>query len=166
MTESRIDLITPKALLERVQAFKQDGWRLVQIGATRRPDEVELTYSFDLNSRLANLRLLLPAVDAKVPSISSIFWCAFLYENEIHDLFNVAVEGIAVDFKGNLYQTRVKFPFGTAKAAAVPKVVPAAAPVGMAVTTGVIPSPLGLDPIMSSGRMGNKTVPQSAPVSA
>jgi hypothetical protein len=30
-------------------------------------------------------------------------------------LFNVRVEGMTVDFKGNLYKTSVKFPFNSIK---------------------------------------------------
>jgi ech hydrogenase subunit D len=96
--------------------MRKEGYRLVQIGATRLPEHVELTYSFDRDLRLANLRLQVPAAEARVPSISSIYWCAFLYENEMHDLFNVQVEGMAVDFHGHLYETAVKFPFGSTKA--------------------------------------------------
>jgi ech hydrogenase subunit D len=39
-----------------------------------------------------------------------------LYENEIHDLFGVPVDGLAIDFKGNFYKTAVKFPLGSTKA--------------------------------------------------
>jgi ech hydrogenase subunit D len=51
-----------------------------------------------------------------VPSISSIYSCAFLYENEMHDLFELQVDGMVVDFKGNLYKTAMKYPFGSTKA--------------------------------------------------
>ncbi len=110
--------------------MRKQGYRLVQIGATRLPEHVELTYSFDRDSRLANLRFQVPAAGARVPSISSIYWCAFLYENELHDLFNIQVDGMAVDFHGLLYETTVKFPFGSTKAAAVkpPPSVPSAPP--------------------------------------
>ncbi|HWQ93754.1 MAG TPA: NADH-quinone oxidoreductase subunit C [Clostridia bacterium] len=111
--------VTAAALVEQTRGLKQAGWRLVQISATRLPEGVELTYSFDLESRLSNLRLLAAATD-QVPSISSVFWCAVLYENEIHDLFGLQIEGIAVDFKGNLYQTTVKHPFGSTQAPAQP----------------------------------------------
>ncbi len=127
--EKNIESITVDQLRDKVRALREQGQRLVQISATRLPDEVELTYSFDLNDRLTNLRLMLPGVDTVLPSISPIYGCAFLYENEIHDLFNVKVEGLTVDFKGNFYKTRVKFPFGSTKA---PCAKPAAAP---AVTT-------------------------------
>ena len=42
--------------------------------------------------------------DAVVPSISDLFLAAFVFENEIHDLFGVTVEGIAIDFEGSFYQ--------------------------------------------------------------
>jgi len=117
--EQTFEPITIEALVGKVRALREQGHRLVQIGATRLPDQIELTYSFDLESRLTNLRLHVPAVEARIPSISSVYWCAFLYENEMHDLFNLQVDGMAVDFQGNFYRTTVKFPFGTTKAPVV-----------------------------------------------
>jgi ech hydrogenase subunit D len=122
-----LQTIPVEALLERVGKLRKQGYRLVQIGATRLPEHVELTYSFDLESRLVNLRFQVLAEGARLPSITSIYWCAFLYENELHDLFNVQVDGMAVDFHGHLYETTVKFPFGSTKAPAA-KPAPATAP--------------------------------------
>jgi ech hydrogenase subunit D len=126
--EQTFEIITAEVLLDRVQALRQAGYRLVQIGATRLPEQVELTYSFDRDGRLANLRLQVPATAPRLPSISPIYWCAFLYENELHDLFGLQVDNLAVDFHGNLYKTTVKFPFGSTKppvAKAQPKAAPA-----------------------------------------
>ncbi len=109
------DVIAVDTLLERARALREQGFRLVQISATQLPDQVELTYSFDRDSRLTNLRLNLPN-GARLPSISGVFGCAVLYENEVHDLFGVPVDGLAIDFKGNFYKTAVKFPFGSTKA--------------------------------------------------
>jgi ech hydrogenase subunit D len=109
------ELITRERLIEVVNAMRQREFRLVQISATRLPNELELTYSFDRDGALLNLRVLIPANEARVPSISSVYWCAFLYENELHDLFSLQVEGMAVDFQGHLYQTAVPFPFGSTK---------------------------------------------------
>jgi ech hydrogenase subunit D len=36
---------------------------------------------------------------------------AFLYENEIHDLFGVTIRHIAVDYLGTLYRTALMTPF-------------------------------------------------------
>jgi ech hydrogenase subunit D len=115
MSQEQIELITIDALLEKVRAKKAQDCRLVQISATHLPGQIELTYSFDLNSQLSNLRLLLAGEAPHLPSISSIYLCAVLYENEIHDLFGVQVEGMAIDFKGKFYRTAIKYPFATAK---------------------------------------------------
>jgi ech hydrogenase subunit D len=117
MSQEQIEIITVDTLRDKVRVKHEQRHRLVQISATRLPDQVELTYSFDLDSRLTNLRLFLPGVDTCVPSISSIYGCAILYENEIHDLFNVKVDGLTVDFHGNFYKMAVKFPFGSTKVA-------------------------------------------------
>jgi ech hydrogenase subunit D len=99
--EQTLEVITLASLLERVRAMRQRNARLVQICATALPDQFELTYSF--------------GGDARVPSIHAIYGCAFLYENEMHDLFHIMVEGMAVDFHGNLYNTAVKYAFGETK---------------------------------------------------
>jgi ech hydrogenase subunit D len=119
--EQTFEVIPTDALLDKVSSLRKEGYRLVQIGATRLPESVELTYSFDREHRLVNLRLQVSATEARVPSITSIYWAAFLYENELHDLFNVQVDGMAVDFHGHLYETAVKFPFGSTKAPVAPK---------------------------------------------
>lgn len=112
MNENPIEIIPVGALRGRAQALRDQGCRLVQISATRLPDQVELTYSFDLGLALSNLRINLAGPEPRLPSISGIFGCAVLYENEIHDLFGVPVDDLALDFKGNFYKTAVKFPFG------------------------------------------------------
>ena len=115
MSQEQIEIITLETLADKVKAKHEQGHRLVQISATQLPGAIELTYSFDLDSRLTNLRLSLPGEKPHLPSVSSIYLCAVLYENEIHDLFGVQVDGLAIDFKGNFYKTSVKFPFATAK---------------------------------------------------
>jgi ech hydrogenase subunit D len=137
MSQEQIELITVDALLDKVRAKRDQGCRLVQVSATRLPDQVELTYSFDLNCQLTNLRLSLPGDAPRLPSISSIYFCAILYENEIHDLFNVRVDGIAVDFKGNFYKTAIPFPFGSAS---VPCASAAAAPPPAAASCATAPA--------------------------
>jgi len=135
MSQEQIEIITVETLPDKVKAMKAQGRRLVQISATRLADTIELTYSFDLDSQLANLRLSLPADKPQLPSISSIYLCSVLYENEIHDLFGVQVDGMAIDFKGNFYKTAVKFPFAGAPAApAAAKAAPAPAAAAPAAT--------------------------------
>ena len=139
-TEQSFELIPTEALLDKAGGMRKNGYRLVQIGVTRLPDKVELTYSFDLNHQLANLRLHLPATDARIPSITSIYWGAFLYENELHDLFSIRVDGMAVDFHGHLYETAVKFPFGSTKPPEVRPTVERAVPSASSATSTGAPA--------------------------
>lgn len=107
-----IETILLEALRDRVAARRGEGCRLVQVSATRVGSQVELTYSFDLAGRLDHLRVVLPGPEAVLPSITGIYGCAVLYENEIKDLFGVTVDGLSLDFHGNFYRTRVPRPFG------------------------------------------------------
>ena len=128
--EQPITIISPETLLERVKEMRDQGWRLVHIGTTPLKEILEITYSFDKEGKFENLRLQIPGEGACLPSVSGIFWCAFIYENEMHDLFNIQVDGIAIDFKGKFYKTAVKFPFAckTPDTAPAPAVVSASQP--------------------------------------
>lgn len=97
-------------LLNRVAELYSAGYRLAQIGCTAL-ENLEINYSFDKNYEFINLRLVVPKDSAKIPSITEIYWSAFIYENELHDLFGIKVKDMAVDYKGNFYQTAVKTPF-------------------------------------------------------
>ncbi len=98
-------------LVSRIAELRDSGYRLAQIGCTTLED-FELTYSFDRDYRFMSLKLIVPREGAEIPTISGIYWNAFIYENEIHDLFGIKIKNIAVDYKGNFYHTAVKFPFG------------------------------------------------------
>jgi len=91
--------------------MRADGARLVQICCTKLPDKLEINYSFDKNFAFTNLRISLPDTSVRIPSITKIYLAAFHYENEIHDLFGVEVEGNVVDYKGNFYRTAIKSAF-------------------------------------------------------
>lgn len=80
-------------------------------GQAREPEKrLELIYSFDKSYELIHLRMSVAPGD-HVPSISAIYDMAFLYENEIHDLFGLVVDGISLDFKGTFYQKQAARPF-------------------------------------------------------
>ena len=118
MTEKQpVIAVTPDTLVAEVKSRREQGWRLVQIGATRLDELVELNYSFDRDSVFENLRVRLPAAAPRLPSVSGVYWCAFLYENELHDLFGIAFDGLVLDFKGALYTTAVPAPFAGRPAA-------------------------------------------------
>ena len=87
-----------------------EGFRLVQIGCSTLQNGYEINYSFDKEYRFKNLRITV-APGEEIPSISAVYSNAFLYENEIHDLFGVVVKNINIDYAGTLYRTAVKTPF-------------------------------------------------------
>jgi len=97
-------------LVGMVAQLYAEGYRLVQIGCTTLPGAYELNYSFDKDYRFKNLRIT-AAPGEEVPSISVIYPNAFLYENEIHDLFGVVIKNINIDYRGTLYRTAIKVPF-------------------------------------------------------
>jgi ech hydrogenase subunit D len=109
----RID-IEAEELLKRVENMKENGFRLVQISCTRLDEIFELNYSFDKDYDFINIKFTITA-EAEIPSISFIYQPAFLYENEIHDLFGIKINNISIDYNGGLYKMAVKTPFGCNK---------------------------------------------------
>jgi len=107
-----------EAFLARVGEYQKDGWRLAIINTTSiLPAEGMEEGAFDVSwsfakddGRLEHLReRVLPGEE--VPSISASFGAAFLYENEMRELFGVNVTGITPDLKGQLYKTSSIVPF-------------------------------------------------------
>ena len=109
--QSTLEPIDRAAVKARAAGFKAEGFRLVQISCVRLESGFEITYSFDKATALKNLRIVLPVGDATVASITDSYFCAFTYENELKDLFGIAVDGLALDFKGNFYRKAQAAPF-------------------------------------------------------
>lgn len=110
MSDNKTIEITPENLVEEALKIKKDDYRLVQICATRTEQGFELLYSFGKEYDLLCLRMNLTE-GTDIVSISEIFPPAFLYENEIHDLFGVQINLISIDYKGNMYRIEKKTPF-------------------------------------------------------
>jgi len=106
--EQKLMNIEIKDLLSQIGDYYRSGHRLVQIGCTKLPECLEINYSLDKDYSFTNFKIKLEDLDLEVPSVSKIYWGAFLYENEIHDLFGVKFKDMAVDYQGNFYRTSVK----------------------------------------------------------
>jgi len=102
--------IEKDALLGAVSDLFAQGYRMVQIGCTTLENAYELNYSFDKDYLFKNLRITAKPED-EIQSISVIYPNAFLYENEVHDLFGIKIKNMSVDYKGTLYRTAIKTPF-------------------------------------------------------
>lgn len=100
------DIITiePNEIVEKASELHKKGYRLATITCENENGILELTYHFDLNYELYNIRFHANVTD-KIKSISKVFPAAFLMENEIQDLYGNSFEGLIVDYKGKLYLT-------------------------------------------------------------
>lgn len=102
--------VNPESVIDEAQKLKFAGYHLIQQCATRIPDAYELIYTFGKELEMKNLKIVLPQ-DKEISSITSIFPCAFIYENEMHDLFGVDIKMINIDYEGKLYRTAIETPF-------------------------------------------------------
>ena len=100
-----------KSLTEESKSRKDQGWRYVQTLAVKVDDGVDLIYSFMKDGQLDNLKICSIKEADVVHSITDNFIEAFVWENEIHDLFNITFKDIAIDFGGSFYNVAVDAPF-------------------------------------------------------
>ena len=91
-------------LLTRVQTLKHEGMRFIQLCAEFPEDGIDLVYTFYDETRdiALNLCVSLPE-NAEVPSIQGLYFAAFSYENEAHDLFGVNFINMKLDFGGHFF---------------------------------------------------------------
>ena len=104
--------ITPDELLGNVVAMKKNGLRLSQICSAYSNEKLELSYSFanDNTYDYINLRLVIDK-DTEVCSITELYPYAFLYENEMKELFGVNIMMLNVDYDNKLYRLHDETPF-------------------------------------------------------
>ena len=94
--------IAVQELLHEVQSLQYDGYRLITATCIdNNNDTLDLYYHFDKDYALRNLKLTVPK-GSSVPSISKIYFCAMLVENEMKELFGLDVENMAIDYGGHL----------------------------------------------------------------
>ncbi|MBF0208072.1 MAG: NADH-quinone oxidoreductase subunit C [Oligoflexia bacterium] len=119
------NVIELSLLKEKIQELQANKYRMVHIGCSKIGDNFEVIYAFDKDYQMVNLKVLLPIkvenvenvenavarTDCELPSISSIYWSAFLYENEIAELFGLKINDMKVDYRGNFYRTTEKAAF-------------------------------------------------------
>ena len=118
-TEQRFVNIEPAELFNRVQDLKAQNCRLVQICCTTMKNGMfEILYSFDKEGELASLRLEV-SPETEIDSITKIYWAAFIYENEMHDLFGLKVQHMELDFGGHFFRVAEETPWAPKKKAEV-----------------------------------------------
>jgi ech hydrogenase subunit D len=96
-------IIGSDSLLGEAARLKRDGYRFVTMTALRlNGSRTEILYHFDRELHFRHLRLAV-TFDAPVPSITPVYFGAFLAENEIQDLFGILFEGLVIDYRRTLF---------------------------------------------------------------
>ncbi|MBR4027625.1 MAG: NADH-quinone oxidoreductase subunit C [Lachnospiraceae bacterium] len=110
--ENSMELVVPDNLLEQVMKQKNKGRRLSQICSAYANEKLELSYSFadDTTNEYHTLRLVIDK-ETEVYSITEFYPYAFLYENEMKELFGVNVKMINLDYNNKLYRIEEEAPF-------------------------------------------------------
>ena len=109
--KSEIKPVKMEDFLAEVIRLKMGQWRLAQICAVRVQEGYELSYSFCSRAyEMITLRLL-AGLDDVVHSITQIYPCAFLQENEAAELFGVHIESLNPDYHSKIYRINKETPF-------------------------------------------------------
>ena len=92
-------------LLTRVQTLKHQGFRFIQLCAETTAAGIDLLYTFYDETCDNALNLCVYGInhDSEVPSIQGLYFAAFSYENEAHDLYGVNFINMQLNFGGNFF---------------------------------------------------------------
>jgi len=121
MTERKdlIQDIRPAAaqdLLALVQNTKSEGYRLGQICATAAGEALEILYTFEKDNILKSCKLTIDAKAPELQSVTAIYPYAFIYENEMHDLFGIEFKNLALNYGGKFFKISKAAPWNPALA--------------------------------------------------
>jgi ech hydrogenase subunit D len=94
--------VSVEKLLDETKEMLKNGYRLVTTTCIDEVDSFRLIYHYDKETILTNIEVTF-SKETEIPSITGIYLCNFLAENEIQELFGVKIKDIAVDLKGHLY---------------------------------------------------------------
>lgn len=95
--------VTPETLVSEVRALKDQGWRFVTCTCLELDaDTLEMIVHLDKDLELTHLRLSI-AKGKALPSLSGVYFAAFLVENEMRDQFGLEFTDLVLDFGGTLY---------------------------------------------------------------
>ncbi|MEG6614257.1 NADH-quinone oxidoreductase subunit C [Pseudoclostridium thermosuccinogenes] len=94
--------IPKEQLIGTVQKMMSEGYRFVTATCVDNGNEtLDVIYHFDKEYELINCRLTV-GKDEEIPSISKIYFGAFLVENEMKELFGLKITDIVIDYGGHL----------------------------------------------------------------
>lgn len=94
--------ISKEQLLTETQNMMYEGYRFVTATCVDLGEgKLDVTYHFDKDYTIRNFRLF-ASREEEIPSISKIFFCAVLVENEMKELFGLNVKNMVIDYGGHM----------------------------------------------------------------
>jgi len=103
--DDKISTIYANKLLEQVTKMKYENYRFVAMTCVCIDSQhYEVIYHFDKDYKMKNFKIVVSKED-KIPSVSEIYFCSLLAENEINELFGLNIVGIIVDYEGKMLIT-------------------------------------------------------------
>lgn len=102
---SNVTEISKAELLSEAQKMLSQNYRLVTCTCVDLGEgNLDVLYHFDKDTVLKNLRIKAKRGE-EIPSISSVYLCSVLIENEMKELFGLNVTGMAIDYGGHMLLT-------------------------------------------------------------
>jgi len=97
--------ISKAQLLSETQKMLSQNYRLVTATCVDLGEgNLDVLYHLDKDTELKNLRIKAQRGE-EIHSISSVYLCAVLIENEMKELFGLNVAGMAIDYGGHFLLT-------------------------------------------------------------
>ncbi len=94
--------ISKDQILSEAQKMSYAGFRFITATCVDAgEDKIDLFYHFDKSLDMQHYKISVQKGE-EIPSISKIYFCALLVENEIKELFGVKVTDIVVDYGGHM----------------------------------------------------------------
>ena len=91
-------------LLSSVSDMKSAGYRLGQACATKTEEGIEVLYCFEKDNNIKSLKVTIDDKAPELQSVSGIYGYAFIYENELHDLFGITFKNLSLDYGGKFFK--------------------------------------------------------------
>ncbi len=101
MIENLTDIAVGQLLVE-AHNMLFDDYRFITATCVDNGDQtLDVIYHFDKNLEMKNFKIRVQKGE-EVPSISKIYFCALLVENEMKELFGINITNIAIDYGGHM----------------------------------------------------------------
>ena len=111
-TTEFVDIPAERACSSRVQSLKHQGFPLYPDVRRDHRGGHRLLYTFydETVDNAYNLCVYGIDEESEVPSIQGLYFAAFSYENETHDLFGVHFTNMQLDFGGHFFNVAEESP--------------------------------------------------------